>query len=85
MSIFKYLTLSHLQKVLAALEVRFKGIENKVSEIENNAGSGGSSTLFDLTDTTISSPTNGEVLMYNSTSGKWENTTLPVYNGGVSS
>ena len=53
--------------------------------VDDNAGGGGSSTLVDLTDTTISSPTNGQVLMYNSTSGKWENTTLPIYNGGVSS
>ena len=36
MSIFKYLTLSHLQKVLAALEVRFKGIENNISEIKED-------------------------------------------------
>lgn len=32
----------------------------------------------------ITSPTNGQILMYNSTSEKWENTTLPIYNGGVS-
>ena len=36
-------------------------------------GSGGASTLSDLTDTSISSPTNGQVLGYNSTSSKWEN------------
>ena len=36
---------------------------------------GGSSTLSDLTDTSISSPTNGQVLKYNSTSSKWENST----------
>ena len=45
MSIFKYLTLSHLQKVLAALETRFKGIENKIDSVpqsdwdENNSSS----------------------------------------------
>lgn len=43
------------------------------------------SNLSGLTDTTISSPTNGQVLMYNSTTSKWENTSLPIYNGGVSS
>lgn len=36
-------------------------------------GSGGSSTLEGLTDTNITSPSNDEVLKYNSTSGKWEN------------
>lgn len=31
--------------------------------------------LADLTDTNISSPSNGQALVYNSTSGKWENAT----------
>jgi len=31
--------------------------------------------LADLTDTAISSPTNGQALVYNSTTQKWENTT----------
>lgn len=35
MSIFKYLTLSHLQKVLSALEGRFLGIENDIEDIQN--------------------------------------------------
>jgi len=34
MSIFKYLTLSHLQKVLSALESRFTGIENDIEDIQ---------------------------------------------------
>ena len=42
-------------------------------------------TVSSLADTTITSPTNGQVLMYNSTTSKWENTSLPIYNGGVSS
>lgn len=33
----------------------------------------GASSLSDLTDTAIASPTNGQVLTYNSTTGKWEN------------
>ena len=33
----------------------------------------GSSTLSDLTDTAITSPTDGQVLTYNSTTSKWEN------------
>lgn len=38
--------------------------------------SGGASSLSDLTDTSISTPTNGQVLGYDSTSGKWENQTI---------
>lgn len=52
---------------------------------------GGSTTLYDLADTDISSPTDGEVLKYNSTTQKWENGTggggtdvpLSVVNGKV--
>jgi hypothetical protein len=33
------------------------------------------STLLSLTDTTITTPTNGQHLVYNSTTSKWENTT----------
>ncbi len=36
-------------------------------------GSGGSSTLAGLSDVNLSSLGNGELLVYNSTSGKWEN------------
>lgn len=37
------------------------------------SGGGGSSTLSGLTDVDISNPSNGQTLVYNSTSGKWEN------------
>lgn len=33
--------------------------------------------LNDLTDVTISSPTNGQILQYNNTNSKWENANLP--------
>lgn len=36
-------------------------------------GGGGSSTLSGLTDVDISNPANGQTLVYNATSGKWEN------------
>lgn len=36
-------------------------------------GSGGVDELSELTDVNISSPSNGQVLKYNSTSSKWEN------------
>lgn len=37
----------------------------------------GQSTFAGLTDTNISSPSNGQVATYNSTSGKWENKAVP--------
>lgn len=37
---------------------------------------GGSTTLAGDTDVAITSPTNGQALIYNSTSAKWQNTTL---------
>ena len=39
----------------------------------SGGGGGGSSTLSGLTDTTITSPSNGQVLTYNSSSSKWVN------------
>lgn len=39
--------------------------------------SGFSTNLSGLSDTTISSPTNNQILQYNSTTSKWENSTLP--------
>lgn len=41
------------------------------------SGGSGSSTLADLTDTDISTPTNGQVLTYDSTAEKWENANIP--------
>jgi len=48
----------------------------------SSSGGGGVTTLSALTDTNISSPSNGEVLEYNSTSSKWENATA---SGGFTS
>ena len=43
----------------------------------NSAGGGGGATsLADLLDVSITSPTNGQALVYNTTSGKWENQTI---------
>ena len=39
-------------------------------------GGGGASSLDDLQDVNISSPTNGQAFVYNATSGKWENQTI---------
>lgn len=39
----------------------------------SGGGGGGSSTLSGLTDVDISNPSDGQTLVYNATSGKWEN------------
>lgn len=41
---------------------------------------GGASALSGLSDVTISSPSNGQALVYNSVSGKWENNTVSATN-----
>ena len=43
------------------------------SEALSGGGGGGSSTLAGLTDVDISNPTDGQTLVYNATSEKWEN------------
>jgi len=45
-------------------------------------GGGGSTTLVGLTDVTITSPANGQVLKYNATTGKWINGTDLTGGGG---
>ena len=46
------------------------------------SGGGGSSTLYGLTDVNISNPTNGQALVYNATSSKWENQSIGGGGGG---
>lgn len=46
-----------------------------------SGGTGGSTALSDLVDVALSNPTNGQALVYNSTSGKWMNQTIG--GGGV--
>jgi len=66
---------------------------SKVLFIGNGTGNAASAVSMDghlhslasLTDTTISSPQNGQILVYNSTSGKWENDTISLTAGTVTS
>ena len=46
-------------------------------------GGGGSSALSDLTDVTVTSPSDGQVLTYDNTSGKWVNDT-PTASSSIS-
>lgn len=46
-------------------------------------GGGGASALTDLTDVAISSPANGQVLMYDGTTGKWYNGSVQGGGGGT--
>ena len=46
-------------------------------------GGGGSTALTDLVDVSISNPQNGQVLMYNSSTGKWYNGTVQSGGGGT--
>lgn len=45
--------------------------------IDTDETPGGTINLSDLGDITITTPTNGQVLSYNSTTSKWENTAAP--------
>jgi hypothetical protein len=64
-------------------EYRFDA-ENQQWLQQYGGGGGGSSTLSGLTDVDISNPTDGQTLVYNATSGKWENGAgggMPVIDG----
>lgn len=49
-----------------------KDVYQEFSEDEGGGG-GGSTTLSGLTDVDINNPTDGQTLVYNAESGKWEN------------
>lgn len=55
-----------------------------VAVLDQNGGGGGASTLADLSDTTISSPTAAQPLTYDATNSKWINGgIIPAANGGT--
>lgn len=49
------------------------GDSRAFNPVKVRTGGGGSSTLSGLTDVDISNPSDGQTLVYNATSGKWEN------------
>ena len=50
--------------------------------LNNGGGGGGVSSLGELSDVQLTTPTNGQALVYNETSGKWENQNIGGGGGG---
>ena len=55
------------------LNTTSKNIVGAINELEAGGGGGGSSTLAGLTDVAISTPANGQALIYDSAASKWKN------------
>ena len=76
---------------MEARQIRY-GSTNVEQALNNGGGGGGASTLEALTDTAISSPSNGQLLTYDSSASKWKNANAPAvaasavsFNGTASS
>lgn len=54
-----------------------------LSALGLNSSGGGATSLVDLLDVSISNPSNGQALVYNSTTQKWENTNVSGGGGTV--
>ena len=65
-----------------------KGTDDYVLKMNGNVpnweAGGGSSTLAGLTDTNISSPANGHILIYDNATSKWDNALLTSTGGTIS-
>lgn len=59
----------------SSLRTTNKTVVGAINELQQGGGGGGSSTLAGLTDVNLTSPTNNQILKYDSTSGKWINGT----------
>jgi hypothetical protein len=57
----------------------------QINGVNIGGGGGGVSNLFQLNDVSISSPSNGQALVYRSSDGKWINSTISSGGGAVSS
>ncbi len=78
MGLINYLGESKIIKRICELlnvtDVQVDGVSVVDSDgIAQLTGGGGASALNDLSDVNITSPTNEQILSYNSTSSKWEN------------
>lgn len=59
---------------MEARQIRY-GSTNVEAALNNGGGGGGSSTIAALTDVDITTPSEGQVLTYDATAEKWENST----------
>jgi hypothetical protein len=59
-------------------------MNGNVPNWEAESGGGGSSTLASLTDTNISSPANGHILIYDNATSKWDNALMTSTGGTIS-
>lgn len=68
---------AHILEVFASSSLRTtnKTVVGAINELQQGGGGGGSSTLAGLTDVNLTSPTNNQILKYDSASGKWINGT----------
>lgn len=66
---------AHILESFASSSLRTtnKTVVGAINELQQGGGGGGSSTLADLTDVNLTSPTNNQVLKYDSASEKWIN------------
>lgn len=68
-----------VKQALEAFQEKYKDDSLKLTELEKRLirlGGGGASFLSQLQDVLLSSPSNGQVIGYNSTNEKWENITV---------
>lgn len=61
----------------------YDDLANTLTIAAAGGGSGGATTLDELTDVSAASPTNGQALVYNSTSSQWEAQTLSSGGGAT--
>ena len=95
MSITKYLSLSHLRKLLSALGQRFYAIEQRQDNLQSqieNINDSGFQTQAQVNaliaaagddDTTYAISISGNVITLTGSDGNTSTVTLPVYTGGV--
>ena len=68
---------------MEAEQIRYKDSSGTYRNVQTGlaaaiaGGGGGSSTLAGLSDTTITTPSDGQVLTYDGTAEKWENAAIP--------
>ena len=66
---------NQIQSSTGATKIAEISIDGTSTDVYAPTGGGGSSTLSGLSDVNLTSPSNNEILKYNSTTSKWENGT----------